>query len=96
MVQSSQPKPAKVKRAKKSKFTKALQTNIPAKQTDHYQTDSVFLRRMTKDQKNGLSLLFRGVVDAEITLDNGKIVKHPVDAVRWLLEQINTEFKNNS
>ncbi|MBP98998.1 hypothetical protein CMK18_23860 [Candidatus Poribacteria bacterium] len=63
--------------------------DIPTKVTDAYQTEHVFLRRMTKEQKRGLSLLFRGITYENMTLKNQREIKHPVDAVRWLLEQIN-------
>jgi len=69
---------------------KSVTADIPVKKTDAYQTDSVFLRRLTGEQKRGLSLLFHGVLSNEIRLTNNRPVKHPVDAMRWLLEQINS------
>jgi len=93
MGQIPKKKTTKRRTPAKCKFTKEVIAQIPTKKTDYYQTDSVFLRRMTAKQKNGLSLLFRGVVDAEKTLEGGKPIKHPVDAMRWLLEQINSEFE---
>jgi len=85
------PKPKKRGRkpSTKRKQENIITTEIPTKQTDGYQTDSVFLRRLTRDQKRGLSLLFHGTHSSGKTLTNQRPVKHPVDAMRWLLEQIN-------
>jgi|LULO01.1.fsa_nt_gb hypothetical protein len=73
----------------KKRIENVITTEIPTKKTDSYQTDSVFLRRLTAAQKRGLSLLFHGVSHSDKTLQNKRQIKHPVDAMRWLLEQIN-------
>ena len=83
------PKPKKRGRPKKQKVENSITAEIPVMKSEAYQTDSVFLRRMTAEQKRCLSLLFRGVNGSGKQLSNNKIVKHPVDAVRWLLEEIN-------
>lgn len=90
--------PAPKKRGRKPstrrKAANVVTAEIPTKQTDGYQTDSVFLRRMTENQKRGLALLFHGVTNSDKALANKRPVKHPVDAVRWLLEQINDSVPN--
>ena len=89
MGEMPKPKKRKRKATAKQQSGNTITAEIPTKQTDNYQTESVFLRRLTKGQKRGLSLLFHGAISSGKTLENNRPVKHPVDAMRWLLEQIN-------
>jgi len=86
---SEPPKPQKRKRKKTYKSDSVVTAEVPVKKVYHgYATESVFLRRLTVNQKRGLSLMFQGVSGADKRLANNRVVKHPVDAMRWLLEQI--------
>jgi len=85
---------ASTDKRKYKKNRNVISPQIPTKITDNYQTESVFLRRMTREQKRGLSLLFQGCSYESMTLANNKTVQHPVDAIRWLLEQIDASVSN--
>ena len=92
-TEQRKPKKRGRKPSTKKRIENVITTEIPTKKTSGYQTDSVFLRRMTAEQKRGLSLLFHGVNDGQKKLANNRQIKHPVDAMRWLLEQINQSVK---
>lgn len=58
---------------------------IPA---EVYCSRNVYINRLSERQKNGLHRLRLALGQRGTTLENGKQVETPAEAVKWLLEQL--------
>ena len=60
-----------------------------------YKTRHVDLNMMTPEQRRGLHIFYYGLLDTNQKLSNGRRVERPIDAIRWLLEEINRATKHH-
>jgi hypothetical protein len=79
-----------VSRPEPKQFTKTLHVPLSPITPDGYQQDKIDMRggRLTARQRTVLKQLVRGLDDAGATLESGKQIQYPIDAIRWLLEAL--------
>ena len=79
-VAEAKPKP---KKRKPRRPKNVIVTEIPTKKTHSgYRTNSCFLRKLTAEQSRGLSLVFKGLQEAEVKLANKKAVKQKMIVIQ--------------
>jgi hypothetical protein len=80
-------KKEKVKKSKITEVCGVIEAPMVGGEGTPYLTSSVYIRRLSKEQRKALRLLFDGLVlhGAEI---EGRQVAKPEDAIRWMLEQL--------
>lgn len=63
---------------------------IPTMKTEHFCPHRMHIM-LTAKQRAGLRNVFDGLQDCGATLEGGRKVQKPQDAIRWVLEQIAEE-----